>query len=261
MSNKPRLFTFGCSYTNYLWPTWADFIGTQYEHYENWGQPGAGNYYIATRLLECHQVNNITKDDVVLVMLSSFTRYDFITRDSAFITSGNIYSQTYIKDGFLEKYWSEEFGFHMTWFCVNSIINLLDKIGCKYKIMTGFTLKKKELDYYMFDQKDRPRVKNGLEYFDDVLPNVNLKEFSEELKDAGESYYEFKLGVDNHPTINMHHEWVKNYLPDFYSEDMLSLKLEWEKHIANNKKDVEKYFSKILNRLDPHDFKKKENIE
>jgi hypothetical protein len=256
-----RLFTFGCSYTNYAWPTWADFIGTQYEHYENWGQPGAGNYFITSRLLECHQVNKITKEDVVLVMLSSFTRYDFINKESVFVTSGNIYSQKYIKKNFFERYWSEEFGFHVTWFCLNSIINLLENIGCKYKIMTGFTLKKRELDYYMFDDRDRPRVKNGLEFIDDVLPDVNMKDFAESLKDAGEKYYEFKIGVDNHPTINMHYEWVRNFLPEFYKPEMENYKIEWEKNITKNKDDIEKHFSSILNKLKPYDFKKKENIE
>ena len=35
-----RLFTFGCSFTNYAWPTWADFLGLEFEHFENWGVSG-----------------------------------------------------------------------------------------------------------------------------------------------------------------------------------------------------------------------------
>ena len=73
MDNK-RLYTFGCSFTKYKWPTWADFIGTQFETYENWGQPGAGNFFIATQVYECCQRNCVGVDDTILVMLSSTNR-------------------------------------------------------------------------------------------------------------------------------------------------------------------------------------------
>ena len=36
-----RLFTFGCSFTQYWWPTWADILGYQHDFYENWGRCGA----------------------------------------------------------------------------------------------------------------------------------------------------------------------------------------------------------------------------
>ena len=67
-----RLFTFGCSFTKYIYPTWADFIGTQFDIHQNWGKLGAGNFFIYSQLLECNQLNNINKDDTVLIMLSSY---------------------------------------------------------------------------------------------------------------------------------------------------------------------------------------------
>jgi len=68
---KRRLFTFGCSFTNYKWKTWADIIGTQFEEFQNWGKSGSGNFFISSSLYECHSINKITKDDVVLIMFSS----------------------------------------------------------------------------------------------------------------------------------------------------------------------------------------------
>ena len=33
-----RLFTFGCSYTRYNWPTWADIIADDLQiPFQNWG--------------------------------------------------------------------------------------------------------------------------------------------------------------------------------------------------------------------------------
>ena len=49
-----RLFTFGCSFTAYgPIPTWADFLGLEFEQYENWGMSGIGNRGIAERVAEC----------------------------------------------------------------------------------------------------------------------------------------------------------------------------------------------------------------
>jgi hypothetical protein len=72
-----RLFVFGCSFTNYEWPTWADLLGLEFEQYENWALPGIGNRAIAERLAECHARNNITEHDTVIVQWSSHIRHDW----------------------------------------------------------------------------------------------------------------------------------------------------------------------------------------
>ena len=84
-----RLFTFGCSFTNYRWPTWADIVSQDYDYYENWGQRGGGNKYIYFSLIECHQRNNITADDTVMIMWSSQAREDKFL-DNKWYTPGAI---------------------------------------------------------------------------------------------------------------------------------------------------------------------------
>jgi hypothetical protein len=72
-----RLFVFGCSFTKYSWPTWADMLGVEFEQYENWGMPGLGNRAIAERIAECHVKNKFNKDDIVIVQWSSHIRHDW----------------------------------------------------------------------------------------------------------------------------------------------------------------------------------------
>ncbi len=38
----------------YAWPTYADFLGYEFDYYENWAFPGLGNRAIAERVAECH---------------------------------------------------------------------------------------------------------------------------------------------------------------------------------------------------------------
>ncbi len=44
VNNAMRLITFGCSFTDYSWPTWADIIARDLDcEYENWAIGGGGN--------------------------------------------------------------------------------------------------------------------------------------------------------------------------------------------------------------------------
>lgn len=254
-----RLYTFGCSFTSYKWPTWADFIGQSYEIYENWGAPGAGNYYITSKVYECHQMNKLTANDTVLIMLSSFTRFDYIAPNSEYVISGNIYSQGNIDKEFLSNYWSEEFGFHITWFSLNSLIHFLDKIGCRYKIMCGFNLAKKELDYFQFEGLTKPLLKNMNDFVVLNTPENNLKDYAE-LKNSIEKieYYSFNnWGLDHHPTIKMHHDWVKDEMSEFYNDDMANHLEKWEKLIGATLDELKHNFSSILDKTkEMTDFKK-----
>ena len=46
-----RLFTFGCSFTQWKWPTWADYIGINFDEYYNAGQAGSDNKHILNHIL------------------------------------------------------------------------------------------------------------------------------------------------------------------------------------------------------------------
>jgi len=252
MDNYKRLYTFGCSFTKYKWPTWADFIGSQFEVYENWGQPGAGNLFIATQVYECCQRNCVGTEDVVLVMLSSTNRFDIINRNSTFLTEGNIYNSINLPKDFVENVWSEEFGIYLTWFAANSIKKLLDGIGCKYKIMTAFDLTKLDDDSLMTDDLlIKGRVIHTLHNLRTEFDfNDNLNDFSKVMLKEGHSYYNFleQGGKDDHPSMSIHLEWVKTHLPEFYNEKMLELMKKWNSHIRPSAIATEKNFNSILNK-------------
>jgi hypothetical protein len=71
-----RFFAFGCSFTNYYWPTWADIIGQDSNFYENWAQPGAGNHFIFNSIIEADARYNFNSDDLIIIMWSTKERED-----------------------------------------------------------------------------------------------------------------------------------------------------------------------------------------
>jgi hypothetical protein len=91
-----RIFAFGCSFTSYLYPTWADIIyksmNPDVEFY-NLGKSGGGNLFISHRIVEANKKYKFNEDDLVVVMWSTFARIDFYRTGFGWKTPGNIYTQ------------------------------------------------------------------------------------------------------------------------------------------------------------------------
>lgn len=72
-----RLFTFGCSFTQFNWPTWAHIIAYELNiPHQNWGIAGLGNVGIHSRLLECDLRNKFNENDIIIVVWSCWGRED-----------------------------------------------------------------------------------------------------------------------------------------------------------------------------------------
>jgi hypothetical protein len=101
-----RVFTFGCSWTRYIWPSWADIIKytDQAPTVYNWGKPGIGNVGIFYRMIECDLKNKFTENDLIIVQWSAWTREDRFS--DQWETYGNVFNSPYYDKSFTKKYWS-----------------------------------------------------------------------------------------------------------------------------------------------------------
>lgn len=101
-----RFYAFGCSFTQYIWPTWADIVATDLGiPFENWGRGGAGNQFIAAKIIECDTINTLTPNDLVVVMWSGWSREDRFL-DTSWKTVGSVFNNHVYDFNFIEKYWS-----------------------------------------------------------------------------------------------------------------------------------------------------------
>ena len=102
-----RLFTFGCSFTNYRWSTWADCLAPEFNEFKNWGQAGAGNPYIFNSVMEADQQYVFNKTDTVVVCWTNIMREDRYIRDR-WVTLGNImttpiFTKEFVTDAVCER--------------------------------------------------------------------------------------------------------------------------------------------------------------
>lgn len=115
LNKYKRLFTFGCSFTEYRFPTWANIASKMVPNakFYNFGRSGGGNTLIANRITETHMKYNLCETDLVLIMWSTFCREDrWLPHHPKFNrpgweAPGNIYSQKewpFTDDKYLKNY-------------------------------------------------------------------------------------------------------------------------------------------------------------
>ena len=186
-----RLFTFGCSYTQYTYPTWADFLGLEFDQFENWGMAGIGCKAIAERVAECHARNNITKNDIVIVQWSTHLRHDFYTpapildRRENWKTMGSVFSVE--NRPLYDKKWIDTFFFEPGYImhCLNHILmiqTMLESIGCTW---------------YMTSIGDWPKLSSDL--------------------DLSTAAWEKRLDIEEH-SIENHYPEFKFYLKPIWED-------------------------------------------
>lgn len=104
-SKYKRFFAFGCSFTGYIWPTWADVLSHEMPNakFYNMGVCGAGNLMISARITEANLKFKFNEDDLVIVLWSTFCREDRYFH-GMWSTPGNIFTQQTYNEAFVKKF-------------------------------------------------------------------------------------------------------------------------------------------------------------
>lgn len=140
-----RLFCFGCSVTQYHWPTWADIVGTQWKQFENWGEKGAGNQFIFNSIIECDAKNKFNKNDTLAIMWSNPVRQDYFcvnkwTHHTDTLSENNELSHC------LDGYWLTTFSY------IYAIDQLLKNRGVDYRMFSWIDFKTSDSKFdFMFE--------------------------------------------------------------------------------------------------------------
>ncbi len=106
LTKYKRLFTFGCSFTNYRYPTWAHILSKSMPEgceFHNLGRGSGGNLFIANRITEANRKFKFSETDLVVIMWSTLCREDRMVNDY-WVLAGNIFTQGYYDESFVKKF-------------------------------------------------------------------------------------------------------------------------------------------------------------
>jgi hypothetical protein len=208
-----RLFSFGCSFTNYRWMTWADILGTQYDEFYNWAQSGAGNLYILNSIMEADQRQKFQPGDTVIVCWTNVTREDRYIDGRGWITLGNVTSAPIFTKEFIANAVCNR------GYLIKDIASI--KAAKEFLTFRGVTWKFLSMCPLMqADPWDDTKLNDGDVYdlykdvFDTMLPS-----YTEVLGHtfwSTDQHKRFRYeagGVDYHPTSEEHLRYLDTVLP------------------------------------------------
>ncbi len=235
-----RIFAFGCSYTKYQWPTWADIIihDTEIEGY-NYGLSGLGNVGIMHRILEADIRHKFNENDCILISWTSWGREDrFI--NGMWQRYGCVYNNPYYN----KKFWK---------YC--SVDNDLIKNAGAIILINKLYQDKIKFQNSMFPigrpetiKDDYPKNYNTLENF--YLKNINI---DDDL--SWESYKNFQYYTvkDIHPTVQCHLNFVQDMIKHPCKTSTVEYFLNIDSKIKNIVSYSDKNFQSKINFWDSKD--------
>jgi len=235
---KKRFFSFGCSFTkSWETPTWADYVGIEFDNFYNLAMPGSSNNLIMQRFIEADSYYNFNDEtDVIMIAISGLGRYSFpvtindkdffYSRGDLDVSQSSIFDTEEVRENFefvKTKFWKKRYSVFDSFIAVKIMKDILSAKNITHRIFAG-------LDYKIY--MENPDV-YGID--NQLLSKLKL---IEGILDIKESLSEFDNFSKHHPSQQTHYDFAKKYFSEFLGKKSLELL----------KKDYnEKYFYYIRN--------------
>jgi len=218
-----RLFTFGCSFTRYMWPCWPEIISSELDiPFYDYGKAGAGNQYIFSSMMFADSCHAFTEDDLVMVCWTNFCREDRYF-NQAWKCYGNIYHLSdYYPEDYVRKYVDPVWYSIRDLAIVKAALHFLEARGCQFHQM-------KMVDFSITNQKDtktapEQKVAELLDLYkpctDKILPSYYRVLWDNNMstkmkKNSKTIYHGF---YDNHPLPDEHLEYLSTVFDHEFSK-------------------------------------------
>lgn len=256
-----RVFTFGCSFTAFRWPTWADFL---IHHFEsnglkgvNWGKHASSNQYSFIKFMEMNAKFKFNKDDLIIFCWTSICREDRYISGRGWETTGNVLTQNVYPKEFNEKWVDPNHYYYRDCAMISAVKTILESIGCNYHFFSMNKLEEDEndankitdytnkiIEYYGDDMKMHSipvmdfMKRNSNRIGPEIYYGENKQIFNEQHPTPKEHFLylnEFilpKFNIDLHPnTIEFVREWIEKI--DMSDEPINMLSLGWDPYQRN----------------------------
>ena len=232
-----RLFTFGCSFTNYRWSTWADCLAPEFDHFENWGQAGGGNQYIFNSVMEADQRHCFGDGDTIVVCWTSLDREDRYV-DGRWHTPGNAHFATNVFNKEYLKTHMDERGFLIRDLaCIKAVKTLLEsRRNLKWEFLSMV-----ELMAMPFPSDNVSKHRDVMRLYENVVISIKPGYDKTVFKNTG---YPNRNG-DPHPSPEEHLAYLDAVLPGWVTKQSTRVKMH-DESINLNKNPKKSGMSKVI---------------
>ena len=130
---RDKLIVSGCSYTEYLYPTWGDWLGEHFDTFHNLGVTGSGPKYTYLAIADFFKYNKVNpKEYIVIAQWSSLLRRDIRSKtDDGWLHGGQIDNNSNYSKDYLKKYFHPLDTANDLVHYIDHLILLSEKLGFK----------------------------------------------------------------------------------------------------------------------------------
>lgn len=123
-----KIAAIGCSFTNYMWPTYADILQA-----DRYGLSGIGNERIFYILCHLYKTEQLHLYDAIVLQWTSPGRFDYLKKDGWTYNDGNIAFSEENKHIWkkIKEWYNEDFEYEKTENYIVSTRAICEKIGIK----------------------------------------------------------------------------------------------------------------------------------
>lgn len=212
-----RFFTFGCSFTCYMWPTWADIISKEIPDakFYNFGVSGGGNSLISYRIAEANNRYKFNETDLIMVMFTTYCREDrWLSPENAdaiqspnrgWLAGGNIFNNKYYPDSWVKNY-ADEHGYLIRDAAVIDLtVNYLENIPSTSFCMLSVPFVTNSESCDVTSQKPYEIIAVYENTFNKFKPSMYELEMSRNWKDLEKDY----MFSDGHPSPIRYYNYLE----------------------------------------------------
>jgi len=227
---KKRLFTFGCSHTHHIWPSWANILSLGFNEFYNFGAPGTGDFRILNQVMRANEHFKFNNNDYIGIGLSCNFRYDIIKenpknpKDREWMSLGSMLDDNYHTPKFQSQL-TESGGNENKLTIVKSIKEILNKKdNPKYKIFQTFDM-----------------IEKSTELLNELDSQKTLYDYSYSY--GQQNSYKIDGNWNGHYSIPVHLDLVKEQFSDWYDTKNDDVVLDWHNHMPKTIDSLSKKFN------------------
>lgn len=224
-----RFFAFGCSFTNWVYPTWADFIGINFKEYRNIGRAGGSNLHMLEKLVETDNRFGLNENDTVYIMLTGVFRFSYCDNNNNWIYNGDLINYVAKNDrtpmrNFIKDIYNETFAVHQTWTAVLAMKSILKSKKVRHKILMGVDnshyLQGNSNEFGRDLTNNKESIKKMKQVYEICDFDKSLESWLIEHKIYQEVAIQYEDGTkDGHPNYTSQLKFIQRNFPEYYTKE------------------------------------------
>lgn len=252
LPNKRRCFAFGCSYTSWMYPTFADLVGVNFEEFYNFGRSGCDNNYILNRLVETNELFKFNpKTDFILVGITSVGRYSHWDNVDDWICAGDVFSlsDNFKTAEFAKTIYNEIWAGYRSTMAILNIRDVLKAYGVENIVYPTVD----NVDYlsgnYMYNDVPRKAfIPIVTEHFNKAFETLTITTCIDQIRKEANNqritYTNDPSFDDDHPTTSTYYYYLKKYFSAFDTDKTKEVVKLFSAPTYNNVEELKNYFMK-----------------